>query len=50
VLDHLSWISFQVRPASLGPIIARSLVWIGVLLIVSFYHAARRVHVGGILA
>ena len=50
VLDHLSWISFQVRPASLGRIIARSLMLIGVLLSVSFYHAARRVYVGGILA
>jgi uncharacterized membrane protein YdcZ (DUF606 family) len=50
VLDHLSWISFQVRPVSLGRIIARSLMLIGVLLIASFYNAACRVYVGGILA
>lgn len=50
VLDHLSWIGFQVHPASLGPIIARSLMLISVLLIASFYNAACRVYVGGILA
>jgi transporter family-2 protein len=36
VLDHLSWVDFQVHPACLWRIIDGALMLIGVLLVVSF--------------